>query len=140
MKQFNVASVKSVIRNTLLVSFLTISSVLTVSAKSTPINKDLATVNYIGSVDDQLSFLMNYENKSGEKFVVSILDSRGESLFEGVFSDKKFSRIFKVPSEAGNTTFVISDFKNKNEKKSIACMICCSMPKCKQTKKMEDTN
>jgi hypothetical protein len=117
MKQFNVASVKSVIRNTLLVSFLTISSVLTVSAKSTPINKDLATVNYIGSVDDQLSFLMNYENKSGEKFVVSILDSRGESLFEGVFSDKKFSRIFKVPSEAGNTTFVISDFKNKNEKK-----------------------
>lgn len=117
MKHFNVASVKSVIRNTFLVSFLIIASVLAVSAKSTPVPKDLATVNYIGSTNDQLSFLMNYENESGEKFIVTILDSRGESLFEGVFSDKKFSRIFKVPTEAGNTTFVISDFKNKNEKK-----------------------
>ena len=117
MKNFNVASVKSVIRNTFFVSVLTMASVLVVSAKSTAVPKDLATVNYIGSTDDQLSFLMNYENESGEKFIVTILDSRGESLFEGVFSDKKFSRIFKVPTEAGNTTFVISDFKNKNEKK-----------------------
>ena len=117
MKHFNVASVKSVIRNTFFVSVLTIASVLAVRAKSTPVPKDLATVNYIGSANDQLSFLMNYENESGEKFIVTILDSRGESLFEGVFSDKKFSRIFKVPTEAGNTTFVISDFKNKNEKK-----------------------
>ncbi len=117
MKHFNVASVKSVIRNTFFVSVLTMASVLVVSAKSTAVPKDLATVNYIGSTDDQLSFLMNYENESGEKFIVTILDSRGESLFEGVFSDKKFSRIFKVPTEAGNTTFVISDFKNKNEKK-----------------------
>jgi hypothetical protein len=103
MKNFNVASVKSVIRNTFFVSVLTMASVLVVSAKSTPVPKDLATVNYIGSTDDQLSFLMNYENESGEKFIVTILDSRGESLFEGVFSDKKFSRIFKVPTEAGNT-------------------------------------
>jgi hypothetical protein len=117
MKHFNVASVKSVIRNTFFVSVLTIASVLAVSAKTTPVIKDPATVNYIGSVDDQLSFLMNYENESGEKFIVTILDSRGESLFEGVFSDKKFSRIFKVPVEAGNTTFVISDYKNKSEKK-----------------------
>jgi hypothetical protein len=117
MKHFNVASVKSVIRNTFFVFVLTIASVLAVSAKSTPVIKDLATVNYIGSTDDQLSFLMNYENQSGEKFIVTILDSHGESLFEGVFSDKKFSRIFKVPTEAGNVTFTISDYKNRNEKK-----------------------
>ncbi len=117
MKQFNVASVKSAVRNSFFASLLTIASIVSASAETTPVLKDLATVNYIGSVDEQLSFLMNYENESGEKFIITILDSRGESLFEGVFSEKKFSRIFKVPTEAGNTTFVISDFKNKNDKK-----------------------
>lgn len=117
MKQFNVASVKSAVRNSFFASVLTIASIVSASAETIPVLKDLATVNYIGSVDEQLSFLMNYENESGEKFIVTILDSRGESLFEGVFSEKKFSRIFKVPTEAGNTTFVISDFKNKNDKK-----------------------
>ena len=117
MKQFNVASVKSAVRNSFFASVLTIASIVSASAETIPVLKDLATVNYIGSVDEQLSFLMNYENESGEKFIVTILDSRGESLFEGVFSEKKFSRIFKVPTEAVNTTFVISYFKNKNDKK-----------------------
>jgi hypothetical protein len=60
---------------------------------------------------------MNYENESGEKFVVNIVDADGISLFEGVFSDKKFVKTFRVPREAGNISFTISSHKNKADKK-----------------------
>jgi len=112
-----VISTKNAFKNVFFVSAFTVMSVLTASAKTAPVLTPVATVSFIGSVDDQLSFLMNYENESGEKFVVNIVDADGLSLFEGVFSDKKFAKTFRVPREAGNISFTISSHKNKADKK-----------------------
>lgn len=112
-----VFSTKNAFRNAFFVSAFTVMSVLTTSAKSTPVLTPVASVSFVGSVDDQLSFLMNYENESGEKFIVNIFDTDGVSLFEGVFADKKFTKTFRIPREAGNLIFTISSFKNKADKK-----------------------
>ena len=112
-----VFSTKNAFRNVFFVSAFTVMSMLTASAKSKPVVTPVASVSYVGSIDDQSSFLMNYENESGEKFVVNIVDADGVSLFEGVFSDKKFAKTFRVPREAGNISFTISSYKNKAEKK-----------------------
>jgi hypothetical protein len=112
-----VFSTKNAFRNAFFVSAFTAMSVLTASAKSMPVLTPIASVSFVGSVDDQLSFLMNYENESGEKFVVNIVDVDGVSLFEGVFSDKKFAKTFRVPREVGNISFTISSYKNKADKK-----------------------
>lgn len=79
--------------------------------------KPTASVSYLGNHNDQLSFLLKYETYNGGKFNVSITDADGNTLFNEVFSDKKFSKIFKTPLETGSLTFIISNPKNKNEKK-----------------------
>jgi hypothetical protein len=77
----------------------------------------IASVSFLGYNNDQLSFLMKYETENGEKFNITITDAGGNTLFNEVFSDKKFSKIFKTPLETGSLTFIISNPKNKDEKK-----------------------
>jgi hypothetical protein len=77
----------------------------------------VAAVSYLGYNNDQLSFLMKYETENGEKFNVTITDADGNVLFNENFTDKKFSKIFKSPLETGSLTFIISNPKNKDEKK-----------------------
>ena len=117
MNCYSIASVKNVIRNAFFVSSLVILSVVGASAQPTTVTSPAASVSYLGTSNEQLSFLMNYENETAEKFVVSIVNKDGEVLFEGVYTDKKFSKTFKLPTDAGNVTFSISNFRNKSEKK-----------------------
>ena len=60
---------------------------------------------------------MIYENEPAEKFYITILDAEGIILFEGIYNDKKFNKIFKLPSEIGAITFVIRGQKSRFEKK-----------------------
>jgi len=117
MNCYSIASVKNVIRNAFFVSSLVILSVVGASAQSTTGNPPAASVSYLCTSNEQLSFLMNYDNETAEKFVVSIVNKDGDVLFEGVFTDKKFSKTFKLPTDAGNVSFSISSFRNKSEKK-----------------------
>lgn len=77
----------------------------------------MASVSFLGYNYDQLSFLLKYETANGEKFNVAITDADGNSLFNEVFSEKKFSKIFKTPLETGSLIFIISNPRNRDEKK-----------------------
>ena len=74
MNCYSIASVKNVIRNAFFVSSLVILSVVGAAAQSTIVTPPAASVSYLGSSNEQLSFLMNYDNESAEKFVVSIVN------------------------------------------------------------------
>jgi len=76
-----------------------------------------ASVSYLGYAGDQFSFLMKYENEKAERFAVTITDSDGHILYNEMFTDKKFNKIFKTHLETGSLTFVISNPKKKEEKK-----------------------
>ena len=74
-------------------------------------------VTYLGSGDEQMSFNLKYDNVAGTKYLVTVLDSEGEPLFDQVFTDKKFNKTFKVPVEMGKLSFVVRDVKTKLQKK-----------------------
>ena len=113
------AIVKTIVRNAFFVSFLVVLSVVSVHAQkaSDTTGTAPATVSYLGAANEQMSFNLKYENTKGERYAVTILDSEGNTLFDGSFSEKKFNKTFKVPAEIGNLTFIISDSKNRAEKK-----------------------
>jgi hypothetical protein len=115
----NAISVKTIFRNVFFVSFFTVLTVMGVNAQKVAdtLNTGTASVTYLGSSNEQMSFALKYENETGEKYVITILDSEGITLFDGSFSEKKFNKTFKVPSEIGNLTFIISNYKNRAEKK-----------------------
>jgi hypothetical protein len=60
---------------------------------------------------------MKYDNESSEKFILSITDVDGTTIYEDVYADRRFSKTFSVPIDFGNVTFTISSYRNKAEKK-----------------------
>jgi hypothetical protein len=115
----NLVTVKTIVRNAFFVSFLTVLSVISVHAQTVAdtTSPAPASVTYLGSANEQMAFNLKYDNAAGEKYAITILDSEGTTLFVGTFSEKNFSKTFKVPSEIGNITFIISNPKNKSDKK-----------------------
>jgi hypothetical protein len=85
----------------------------TQAAATAPVN----TVTYIGTVDEHVNFLVNYDNEANEKFVVIVSDQAGKTLYEEVYADRKLTKIFSVPVDFGNVTFTIAAYKNKADKK-----------------------
>ena len=77
----------------------------------------VASVSYIGYNNDQLSFLMKYENDTGGKYSVTVTDGNGNILYNESFTAKKFSKVFKTHVETSSLTFVISNPKKREEKK-----------------------
>jgi hypothetical protein len=120
----NASSVKTVLRNLFFALSVLIFSSASVHAQAVRASYTTAApaplepvVTYLGSGEEEMSFNMKYDNASGERCVVTILDSNGEILFDQVFADKKFNKTFKVPSELGNLTFVVRNIKTRAQKK-----------------------
>ncbi len=115
-------NLKSVFRNVCLASLLVISFSITASAQKATDSSgaSIASVIYQGTENDKLVFCMKYENASGDKFSVSVKDAGGFVLYNEAFSDKKFSRTFKIPADAADVTFIIGNAKGKQEKKFTA--------------------
>jgi len=117
MKCNSIASVKKIFKAVFFLSFFIFSTTLDASANKGNSVPPSATVSFIGSENSELSFSMIYENEAAEKFYITILDAEGIILFEGIYNDKKFNKIFKLPSEIGAITFVIRGQKSRFEKK-----------------------
>lgn len=121
----NPAFVKNLVRNLFFTLFLTVIAAAGASAQAvqasynTPVTPAASqpVVTYLGSGDEQMAFNMKYENTAGAKFLLTVVDSDGQVLFDQVFTDKKFNKTFKVPSEIGRLSFVIRDLKTKQLKK-----------------------
>ena len=117
MKCNFLASAKNIFRNAFFVTVITVLGTNSVNAKNNPALPSVGSISCVSTSNFQSSFVVNYENESGEKFVVSVVDSEGVTLFDDVFTDKKFNKTFMVPAEVGNVTFTITSYKNKTEKK-----------------------
>jgi hypothetical protein len=78
---------------------------------------DSVAIEYIGTVDDKPLFEINFDNKEGIVYRVSITDESGETLYTEKFSEKKFSRKFKLESpelSQSRLTFTIKSEKEKH--------------------------
>lgn len=119
MKRNQFVSFKSNFKTLFFVLSLVVLSFVGAHAGEKKLNPPAGSVAYLGTAEEQMSFIMSYENESNEKYVITIADADGIVLFEGVFSEKKFLKTFKVPSDAGNVTFSVSSYRNRAEKKFV---------------------
>jgi hypothetical protein len=67
--------------------------------------------------NEQVFFVVKFDNASGEKFDVVINDAFGENLYRGTFAEKNFNRVFRAPSENGKLTVIIKSVKAKTPQK-----------------------
>jgi hypothetical protein len=72
-----------------------------------------ATVNYVGSVDNQPIFQIEFDNKNEELFTVSIRDNEGNVLYVERTKEKKFLKRFKYQGDDVKLTFVLSTQSGK---------------------------
>ena len=113
-------SISNVVRSrfipVLLFSVLTLSTNAIFAQDITSTGKP--EVKYVGKVDDQLTFQVNYDNNTNEAFTVAVKDEDGNLLYTDRFKDKKFSKQFRVsPCEYGNMKLVFV-FSNDKEKQT----------------------
>ena len=72
-------------------------------------NATTAEVKYVGNTEGAFFFNVLYNNDTGSRFSVTILDEAGNALYSGAFSMKKFDKNFKLaePENYGKLVFVI---------------------------------
>ncbi|HXB09163.1 MAG TPA: hypothetical protein VNW04_18695 [Puia sp.] len=79
-------------------------------------SESLAEVKYLSTSDGEFFFNVLYNNSAGNRFSVAILDEVGNQLYQGVYSDKKFDKKFKLadPDSFGKLIFVIRNFADNS--------------------------
>jgi hypothetical protein len=95
------------------ISFVGANAQKTQSAATSPVN----TLTYVGTADEHVNFLLNYDNEANEKFVVIVSNASGKTLYEEVYAERKLTKIFSVPVDFGNVTFTVAAYRNKSDKK-----------------------
>ncbi len=68
-----------------------------------------AEVKYIAGQDGAVLFNVVYNNATGKRFSVIVLDEYGNQLYQHFFTDRKFDKKFKLADPEGTSklTFVI---------------------------------
>jgi len=71
-----------------------------------------ASVSYTGTIRDDLSVAVKYDNAAGHPFTVTVKDQDGYLLYQGNFYEKKFNKTFRVPkAQASMLRFEIRNAK-----------------------------
>lgn len=119
MKAKNAVFFKVLVMSISFSAILCITMVSSASAQKALSLSDSASASlvYTRTEDSHMNFLMKYDNESSEKFILSITDIEGKTIYEDVYADRKFSKTFSVPVDFGNVTFTISSYRNRAEKK-----------------------
>ena len=75
-----------------------------------------AEVKYIGSYEGEALFNVLYNNGTGARFSVKVVDNEGNQLFQGIYTDKKFDKKFKIidAGSYGKLTFIIRSFQDNS--------------------------
>lgn len=81
-----------------------------------PGNASTATVNYAGIQEGSPLFNVLYNNISGAKFSVKVLDAEGNRIFLGTYTDRKFDKFFKILNTEGQgrLIFIITSFQDNS--------------------------
>ncbi len=71
-----------------------------------------AEVKYISGKDGEYLFSVVYNNTTGSRFSLVVLDGEGNQLFQSQYSDKKFDKKFRLadPDQFARLTFVIRNY------------------------------
>lgn len=94
------------------VTAITFSATAKAATGVDPFEKN-ATVKYLGEEEKTLVFNVKYDNVNAAKFLVTIKDQDGATIFQNAFTDTKFDKKFVLPkAETGKIVFIISDKKN----------------------------
>ena len=119
MKKQTLSKAGTSVRNTFLAIMLMMVMIPSVQAQDT--NKTSAgsvEIKYLGTVDDQPVFLVEFDNTKQEYINVSITDEDGTHLYGEKFRDKKFSRKFKI-EKSGTDPFKLKfTLTSDNERQS----------------------
>jgi hypothetical protein len=86
------------------------------SHKDTPATASPVNVTYVGSQDGNYIFDVQFDNNAGDTYYVAVVDDAGNTLYKGLYTDKKFDKKFKLPSgdEINSVSFVIRNLKSNN--------------------------
>jgi hypothetical protein len=120
-----IANTKKVFRLTTLSVLLIIAGLISraaaVNTGNEPVEKhpgsaSTAEVKYIGSDEGDCLFNVSYNNSTGARFSVKVLDNEGHQLFQGIYTDRKFDKKFKVTDAGsyGKLIFVIRNFQDNS--------------------------
>ena len=113
MKKQILRSLKIFVKGSFLALMLTFNVYAVAQPFGDPIVKT-ASVKHISTTNDKIIFQLSLDNETGEKFGVSIRDTQGNTIFQDVYSDKKFDKKFLLDKSEniGKITFVIRSFKD----------------------------
>jgi hypothetical protein len=121
MKKQFMSNLSNAVRKTTvrfgLASFLVLSLAPSlVHAQGNILPTDPVVIKYVGTLDDEPVFLIEFDNKNEELLTVSIKDDGGNILYVEKFNGKKFSKKFKyLTSDQPNVrlSFTLSGDKEK---------------------------
>lgn len=110
-KQFVQAIVKGIILSGILTAGTFIQANANNSGEAVAA-KASAEFTYAGSSKDQASFNIKFNNPSGEKFTLLVLDAKGDLFFKESYASKDFTKRFVLSKEdAEKLTFRIQTGK-----------------------------
>ncbi len=78
-----------------------------------------AEVKYLAGKDGDVLFNVVYNNVTGQRFSVLVLDEFGNQIYQHSFSDKRFDRKFKLadPESTNSLTFIIRNYGDNSEQR-----------------------
>ena len=78
-------------------------------------NEKTAEIKYIGTSSEGVVFNVAFDNPTGNKFAVIVRDQDGGSVYQEMFSDKKFDKKFRLPKNTfDKLTFIIRTYKDND--------------------------
>jgi len=86
---------------------------LSAQGANLPQKDSLPKIKYLGTAADGIVFDVSYENPAGAKFLVTVTDETGTTLYQEVYSAKQFDKKFKLPNpDKTKVTFEIRNYKD----------------------------
>ena len=93
-------------------------SVASVNAQSFAVNTvtpNTANVKYLSTYNDNMFFQVQLDNQEGDRFSIVVKDHQGITLFQEIYSDKKFDKRFRLPkTDDGQVVFIIKNLKDNS--------------------------
>jgi hypothetical protein len=86
MKANRAVSNRNITLNLFLSVIFSVISFAGANARKTPPQpvNPVNSITYVGTADEHVNFLLNYDNEANEKFVVIVTNTSGKTLYEEV--------------------------------------------------------
>ena len=108
-------SVKRIVGSLLVSMFVFISAASAQTPVSAAFRENTANIKFVGADNDSYVFNVAYNKENGDKFLLRILDARGDVLFAGTYSDKKFDKRFRLVKDGNDKlNFEIKNLKDNS--------------------------